>query len=96
MTNGVVRIAVQVQSGAHLNNIVGFSSDVLHLKIAAPPVKGRANKELIAYLGKLFGVSKSSVVIEKGVTSKRKVISIAGLGQTLFEKRLLDILNSGT
>jgi len=96
MTNDLVRILVQVQPDARQNSIVGFIGDILNLKIAAPPVKSRANLELIAYLGKLFGISKSSVVIEKGVTTKRKVVSIAGWDKTQFEKRLAHILGLGT
>ena len=54
---------------------------VLQLKIAAPPVKGKANQELIKFLSDIMGVAKGNLTIEKGATSRRKVISIQGLGQ---------------
>jgi len=61
---------------------------VLRVRIAAPPVKGRANRELIDFLSKRLGVSKGSVTIVKGLTSRKKVIAIEGLRQDEIAKRL--------
>jgi hypothetical protein len=68
--------------------VLGFEDGVLKVKIAAPPVKGRANRELIEFLSQLLKVSKSSITLEKGATSRRKVISINGLSQAEVSKRL--------
>ena len=46
-----VRIAVQIHPGAKRNEIVRFEEGIWHLKIAAPPTEGKANKELIALQG---------------------------------------------
>jgi uncharacterized protein (TIGR00251 family) len=73
-----VNITVQVQPNARSNAVLGFEDGVLHLKIAAPPVKGKANRELIEFLSKLLGVSRGSINIERGITGRRKVIAIAG------------------
>ena len=75
------RVVVQVQPNASQNKILRFEGGVLHLRIAAPPVKGKANQELAKFLSNIFSVSKSSLTIEKGMTSKRKVILINGLTQ---------------
>ena len=75
------RILVQVQPDARKNEITGFREGVLHIRIAAPPVKGKANQELIAFMASLLGISKGDLAIEKGLTSKKKVISIVGLTQ---------------
>ncbi len=72
-------IVVQVQPNAGQNKITRFEGGVWHLRIAAPPVKGKANRELIKFLSGILGVSESNLTIEKGVTSKRKVIAIEGL-----------------
>ena len=74
-------IIVRVQPNASQNKLVRFADGVLHLRIAAPPVKGRANQELIRFLSDILGVPKSNLTIEKGATSKRKVISIRGMMQ---------------
>jgi len=71
-----VRITVGVQPSAHQNELVRFQDGVLHIRIAAPPVKGKANRELIKFLSDILQVSQSCLTIEKGMTSKRKVISI--------------------
>ncbi len=81
-------VTIQVQPNARRNEVVGFEEGVLRVKIAAPPVKGKANKELIDFLSKLLGVSKSSITIEKGLTSRRKVIAIEGLSQAEVLRRL--------
>jgi uncharacterized protein (TIGR00251 family) len=82
------RIIVQVQPNARQNEVVAFENGVLHIKVAAPPVKGKANKELIGFLSRLFDISKTRVAIEKGETSRRKVIAITGLNQTQILERL--------
>jgi uncharacterized protein (TIGR00251 family) len=73
------KIVTQVQPNARQNEVAGFKDGVLHVRIAAPPVGGKANRELIKFLSALLGVSKSSLTIEKGVTSRRKLIGVTGL-----------------
>ena len=75
------KIVVQVQPNSGQNQVLGFKNGVLHIRIAAPPIKGKANQELIKFLSDILGVSKSSLTIEKGMTGKRKVIGIKGLTQ---------------
>ena len=74
-------IVVQVQPNAGGNKITRFEDGAWHLKIAAPPVKGKANQELVKFLSDILGVGKANITIEKGMTSKRKVIAIRGLTQ---------------
>jgi len=82
-------IEIKVQPGARRNEVVGLKNDVLNLKIAAPPVKGRANDELINFLSKQLGISRGSITLEKGFTSRNKTVSIVGLGQDEILRRLL-------
>ena len=72
-------VVVQVQPNAGQNRVIRFRDGVLHLKIAAPPVKGRANQELVRYLSDILAVPKGDIVIEKGMTARKKVIAIKGL-----------------
>ena len=71
------------------NELAGFSEGVLRVKVAAPPVKGKANKELITFLAQKLGLSKGDLIILKGHTSRNKLISIAGLTREELTKRLL-------
>ena len=75
------RIVVRVQPGARRNEVLRFHDEVWHVRVAAPPVKGRANRELLGFLGDILGVSQGQVTIERGMTSRTKVISIIGLTQ---------------
>ena len=75
------KIVVQVQPNASQNMVARFDEGVWHLRIAAPPIKGKANQELLKFLSGILGVTKGNLTIEKGMTSKRKVIAIKGLGQ---------------
>ncbi len=84
----MLTISVQVHPNASRNEVVGFEDGVLRVKIAAPPVKGKANRELIDFLSKRLGVSKRSITIEKGLTSRRKVIAIEGLSEAEVTERL--------
>ena len=88
MSQSRAKITVQVQPNAGRNEALGLENGVLRVKIAAPPVKGKANKELIEFLSELLGVSRGSVTIEKGATSRSKVIGISGLSQDEVLNRL--------
>jgi uncharacterized protein (TIGR00251 family) len=83
-----MRITVHVQPNANQNKVVGFRDGVLHVRIAAPPIKGKANQELVKFLSTLLGVSKSSLSIEKGVTGKKKTVAVRGLGQDRVSRLL--------
>jgi uncharacterized protein (TIGR00251 family) len=81
-------LSVKVTPNASRNEITDFTDGVLQVKVAAPPVKGKANKELIAFLSRTLGVSRSSISIVKGHTSRNKVIAIEGLSREEIMKRL--------
>ena len=81
------RIVVRVRPNAGQNQVLGLKDGVLHVKIAAPPIKGKANQELIKFFSDILEVSKSNLTIEKGMASKRKVIGIGGLTQNQVMRR---------
>ena len=69
--------------------MVSFTDGVLRVKVSAPPIKGKANRELITFLSRLLGMSKGSVNIIKGHTTRNKVVAIDGLNREEVMKRLL-------
>jgi len=79
--NEPARIVVRVQPNASENEVIRFKDGVLFMRISALPIKGKANQELIKFLSDILGVSRSHLTIEKGMTSKRKVIGVSGLTQ---------------
>ena len=81
-------IRLKVTPNAGRNEVTGFNGGVLQLKIAAPPVAGKANRELTAFLSRTLGVSKSSLKIVKGQTGRHKVVAVDGLTLEDFLSRL--------
>jgi uncharacterized protein len=55
MSENAVKISIKVLPNARKNEIGGFSNDILRVKIAAPPDKGKANKELIDFFSDKLG-----------------------------------------
>ena len=84
-------LQLRVSPNAARSEVVGFADGVLQVKVAATPVKGKANKELIAFLSKILGVGKGSLTIAKGHTSRSKVIAIDGLSREDIIERLSPI-----
>ena len=80
--------AVKVQPHAKKNAITGELGDALKLSLTAPPIEGRANQVCIEFFADLLKVSRSSVTITSGATSRRKVIRVAGLSAEEVRKRL--------
>lgn len=75
-TGPVVEIAVHVQPGAKRTEIAGRHGDALKIRLAAPPVDGKANDALIAFLAESFGVPRRRVTLLRGAKSRDKVVRI--------------------
>jgi len=76
--------AVRVQPRASQSAIVGEMDGALKVRLAAPPVEGAANEELIRFLAKLFDVPRQNVAIVSGGTAKNKIIRVTGLTADTF------------
>lgn len=78
-----VTLAVRAQPGAKKTAITGVYGEgaTAQLKIAvqAPPLEGRANEALIAFLSKTFGLPKSAVKLVSGELSRSKVFLLKGI-----------------
>ncbi len=69
-------LQIRVQPRASSDALAGVMDDCLKVRLTAPPVEGKANEHLIAYLAKTFGVPKSQVILERGAGSRRKQLRI--------------------
>lgn len=72
-------IDFHVQPGAKRTRIVGEHGDRLKISIACPPVDGKANKTLLIFLADALNVSKSSVELVSGDTSRQKRVLIRNI-----------------
>ena len=76
--NRGLTFAVRVVPRASRSEFVGEQSGALRVRLAAPPVEGAANKELIKLLAKSFKLPNNAVQIISGSTSKNKIVRIQG------------------
>ncbi len=83
-----ITFAVKVHPRARKNAITGTVGDALKVALTAPPVDGRANEACIEFFANLLNVSRSSVTIASGQSSRLKVIRIQGLSADELQKRL--------
>lgn len=67
---------VHLQPKASRDEFAGLHGERLKIRLTAPPVEGKANAHLLAFLGKAFGVPKSAVVLESGELNRQKRIRI--------------------
>ena len=72
-----VRFRVRVQPRASQTELAGAQEDAVRIRIAAPPVEGEANDELIRFLSKKLGVAKSAITIVSGEGSRDKLIEVS-------------------
>ncbi len=90
-TNNCLILNVYVQPRASKNQICGIQGLELKIRITSPPVDGAANKLCREFLADIFGVSKSSVEIISGETSRHKRFKIIGNKPGQFSKRIFEM-----
>lgn len=74
---GRARFEVRAKPRASKSRIVGVKEGALEVAIAAPPVDGAANAELVATLARALGIAKSGVTIVRGESGKHKLVEVA-------------------
>lgn len=80
-----------VQPRAPRTEVTGRHGDAIRIKLAAPPVDGAANEELVRFVAEKLGVARRAVKITAGQTARRKVLSIEGMDIAEAEERLLGL-----
>ena len=69
-------VSVRVKPNSKNPRIEEAADGSLTVYLKAPPVEGKANRELLARLAERFGVPKSRVRIRHGVSSRNKVVQV--------------------
>ena len=70
-------LTLHIQPGAKKSEVVGLHGDALKVRVASPPVDGKANDALIAFIADQFGLPKRAVQLVKGDTSRAKTVLVA-------------------
>jgi uncharacterized protein (TIGR00251 family) len=71
-------LTVRVHPGARRNGVTGVHGDAVKIALTTPPVDGRANEALIAYLADALRLPKANVALVTGATSRSKLLRITG------------------
>lgn len=74
-----ITLTLHIQPGAKRTEVAGLYGDALKIRLAAPPVDGKANAALIGFLAERLGVTKTAVSLKSGQTSRRKVLEVLEL-----------------
>lgn len=91
--NGQAILSLYVQPKAARNRFCGLHGEEVKLAITAPPVEGKANKAVAAFVAKFFKVPKSAVVVIAGQQSRHKRLLVEGLDCQQVRDRLAAVLD---
>ena len=83
-----MRLAVWAVPGGRRSEITGVVSGRLRVRLAAPALEGRANRELCRFLAATVGVATSAVAVTAGESARHKTIRIAGVDVETVCRRL--------
>jgi len=76
--DGRITLTLHIQPGAKKTEFAGLHGDALKIRLAAPPVDGKANEALVRFVAETLKLPKSAVTLKSGQTSRRKVIEVQG------------------
>lgn len=79
-------LRLTVVPGAQRTQVVGLHGDRLKVRLAAPPEKGAANQELLAFLSLRLQVPKGALRLASGAQSRAKVVEVLGLEPELRQR----------
>ena len=74
--DGRTTLTLHIQPGAKKTAICGLHGEALKIRLAAPPVDGKANTALISFIAERLGLAKSAIHLKSGQTSRHKVLEI--------------------
>jgi len=76
--DGVI-LNLHIQPGAKKTEIVGLHGDALKIRLAAPPVDGKANAALVAFIAAKVGAGRTAIEVISGLSSRAKRVRVAGI-----------------
>lgn len=82
----MAKLTVNVIPNAKKSEVVGREGNSFKIRLAAPPIEGKANEELIEFLAKALDIPKSTINIIKGLGSRLKTLEIPGNIEDIKER----------
>ncbi len=83
-----VELTIYVQPGARATELAGEHDGALKLRIHAPPVDGKANAAVIAFLNLKFGIARSQIELVSGDKNRRKRLLVRGISAQFAREKL--------
>jgi uncharacterized protein (TIGR00251 family) len=83
-----VILSLHIQPGAKKTEVVGRHGEALKIRLAAPPVDGKANAALIEFIAAKVGVGRTAVELVSGQSSRSKRLHIAGISAAAVQTAL--------
>ena len=74
-----MELRVRVTARASRDELAGLRDGVLHVRVSAPPVDGKANRAVCRLIARALGVGRTSVSVVRGERSRDKVVEIDGV-----------------
>jgi uncharacterized protein (TIGR00251 family) len=75
--DGSVTLTIHAQPGSKRTEVAGLHGGAIKIRVASPPVEGKANEVLRRFLAEAFGVPLQNVALASGEASRRKTLRIA-------------------
>ena len=82
-------LRLRVTAGASRDAIAGWQGDVLRVRVAAPPERGKANEAVLRLLAAALGVERRRLALVRGATSRDKLVQVDGVEDADLKARLL-------
>ena len=76
--DGRITLTLHIQPGAKQTECAGLHGEALKIRLAAPPVDGKANEALLRFVADRLKLPKSAVILKSGQTSRHKVVEVSG------------------
>ena len=83
-----VTLTLHIQPGAKKTEVAGLHGDALKIRLAAPPVDGKANAALVEFVAERLKLPKSAVCLKSGQTSRHKRVLLAGLAASAIQSHI--------
>jgi uncharacterized protein (TIGR00251 family) len=82
-------VAVRLQPRAKRDEVVGERGEAIVIRVSAPPVDGKANAALCAFVARTLRISPTRVHVVRGQTTRDKVVRVEGVTQADLRAALL-------
>lgn len=86
--DGRITLTLHIQPGARKTEVAGLHGEALKIRLAAPPVDGKANEALVRFVAAALGLPRSAVQLKSGQTSRHKVLEVIGASPSALESLL--------